>query len=272
MDISYILLNTIIYGCCALILVDIFSYWKIFSFAIGSYLMFSAYIIFNCVKYWFNIWNISAIVVLIVSFFLINYLLINKFSEKKRGHASLIITLWVSLFLDNFCNYIYWWHSVSLPSEKLSLIALLTLFIIIFLVFFYFHRVSCFSKILSAIWENERLICGLWIRKNRIMWILFWIVFVLIVLLWYILLINSSIKMQSWLFYLIKGMWIMILVWLAKKERIFLWALIYVLLEYLLFNKLGLSIAYKETVILLCIVLVLLFKPEWLFSLIKRKI
>ena len=273
MDIWYIILNTIIYGCCALILADMFSYWKIFNFALWSYIMFAGYIIFNCINYWFNTINICAIMVLLISFFLINKLLLKIFpSSKKRTQASLIVTLWISLFLDNFCNFIYWWRWVSLPTQKFNFVILTILFLIIFIVFFYFHRISFYWKTLNAINENENIVLWLWIKKDKIIQIWFILLFLIIVLLWYILIINWSIKMQSWLFYVIKWIWIMLLVWLAKKEWIFLWALIYVIIEYILFNKLWLPIAYKETFILLCVALILLFKPEWLFSIRSRKL
>ncbi|MDR0369441.1 MAG: hypothetical protein LBH96_02675, partial [Candidatus Peribacteria bacterium] len=74
------------------------------------------------------------------------------------------------------------------------------------------------------------------------------------------------------LFYMIKAMGIMILVGTARRERIFAGALLYVLVEYLLFIVWGLPISYKETFILLVILGVLLFKPEGLFNRKKRNV
>jgi hypothetical protein len=54
----------------------------------------------------------------------------------------------------------------------------------------------------------------------------------------------------------------MILVGISKKEYMLFGALLYVVMEYLLFIQLGLPISYKETFILIVIVAVLLFKPE----------
>ena len=273
MDISYIILNTIIYGCCALLLADFYLYWKILNFALWSYIMFSWYMIFHYINDWITLQNILVLLVFLVSFFLVNYLLLNKFKNaKKRWHASLIITLWLSFFLDNFCGYLYWWSGISLPTKQISTPTLIVIFLVLFFAFFYFHRASYYSKIFKAISENEKIVSGLWIKKNNFIQILFWLWLLILVILSYVLLITSSIKMQSWLFYIIKWMWIMILVWLSKKERMFLWALIYVIFEYILFNKLWLPLSYKEILVLSCIMLVLLFKPEWLFNLKKRNI
>lgn len=83
---------------------------------------------------------------------------------------------------------------------------------------------------------------------------------------------TSGLKAVDGLFYLLKGLAIMILVGIANKKYIFLGALLYVLVEYLLFIKLGWSIAYKESMIMVVILLVLLFKPEGLFSFQTRGI
>jgi branched-subunit amino acid ABC-type transport system permease component len=65
---------------------------------------------------------------------------------------------------------------------------------------------------------------------------------------------------------------VMILVGIAHKQYVFLWALLYVLIEYVMFIELGWPIAYKETLILVVILLILILKPEGLFSLGKRNI
>ncbi|MEI7477610.1 MAG: hypothetical protein WCJ81_03700 [bacterium] len=47
-----------------------------------------------------------------------------------------------------------------------------------------------------------------------------------------------------------------------KKQYMYLGALIYVILEYLLFIRLGFPIGFKETLILFMILAILLIKPE----------
>jgi branched-subunit amino acid ABC-type transport system permease component len=64
----------------------------------------------------------------------------------------------------------------------------------------------------------------------------------------------------------------MLLVGIAKKEWMYIGALLYVVVEYLLFIQWGFPMEYKETLILLVILLVLIFKPEGLFMIRKRKI
>lgn len=79
-------------------------------------------------------------------------------------------------------------------------------------------------------------------------------------------------KPIDWIFYLLKGVWIMVLVWITKIEYSFIWALIYVIFEYILFISLWVEITYKESLILLIILIILIFKPNWLFTLKTRKI
>jgi branched-subunit amino acid ABC-type transport system permease component len=71
---------------------------------------------------------------------------------------------------------------------------------------------------------------------------------------------------------MIKALGIMILVGTTRKEYLFLGALLYVLVEYGLFIVWGLPISYKETLILLVILGVLLFRPEGIFARRERKI
>jgi branched-subunit amino acid ABC-type transport system permease component len=71
---------------------------------------------------------------------------------------------------------------------------------------------------------------------------------------------------------MIKALGIMVLVGTVRKERMFAGALLYVLVEYLLFIERGLPISYKETLILVVILGVLLFKPEGLFTCRKRTV
>ncbi len=54
----------------------------------------------------------------------------------------------------------------------------------------------------------------------------------------------------------------MIMIGLEKKEYIYLGALVYVALEYIIFIGLGMPIQYKETLILVIILAILLIKPE----------
>ena len=64
----------------------------------------------------------------------------------------------------------------------------------------------------------------------------------------------------------------MIMVGVEKREYIFLGALMYVAIEYILFIGLGLPIEFKETCILVIILAILLIKPQGLFSIKARQI
>ncbi|USN58880.1 MAG: hypothetical protein H6767_02040 [Candidatus Peribacteria bacterium] len=64
----------------------------------------------------------------------------------------------------------------------------------------------------------------------------------------------------------------MVLVGLRKIEYTLIGACIYVIIEYLLFVEVGLSITYKEALILFIILILLVFKPNGIFSLTSRKI
>lgn len=273
MDIGYILLNSIIYGCSALILSVFFSYGKILNFSFGSTLMMSGYILFFILKKWLNFTNLFMFLILLLSFFWINYLLFFCFNnDKQRELAWLIITLAVSLFLENLTNYIYGTTWISLHIQTFSLWMLLIIFTILLVMCFFFFKKTLWGKIFQAISENGILISAFWIKRFKIIQFFFIFLFFLLIGMSGLLLYHSSIKMQDGLFFIIKGMGIMIFVGLEKKEYLFLGALLYVLLEYFLFINIGIPIIYKESLILIFIVFILLFKPEGLFSFKKRSI
>jgi branched-subunit amino acid ABC-type transport system permease component len=145
-----------------------------------------------------------------------------------------------------------------------------TLFSLLFLLFFgacrYFFRKSIAGKMLNAINENSGLVRGFGISTTSFLQKVFASLLVLLFVLAFILLNETSLRASDGVFYMIKALGIMILVGTAKKERMFAGALVYVLVEYGLFILAGLPISYKETLVLVVILGVLLFKPEGLFS------
>ena len=273
MDLSYILLNTIVYGSLAMVIAWFSWFGKILNFSLGAYMIMGWYIIHRIINYWINIENIIMIIIFFGSFLLINRWLLKYFeNDKKRDHVWLVLTLWLSIVLENIIGYIYWPTSISLELWQIPTYWFIIIFIILSLFFFYIYRHTIIWTILNAISENSKLVRGLWIRTNKTLQIVF--ILLLFLLLWAVVLIlnESSIRASDGIFYIIKWIGIMILVGISKKEYMFLGALLYVLIEYLLFIKIWFPIAYKETLILLIILAVLLFKPEWLFTLKWRKI
>lgn len=119
---------------------------------------------------------------------------------------------------------------------------------------------------LNAINENSGLVRGFGISTTSFLQKVFASLLVLLFVLAFILLNETSLRASDGVFYMIKALGIMILVGTAKKERMFAGALVYVLVEYGLFILAGLPISYKETLVLVVILGVLLFKPEGLFS------
>jgi len=236
-------------------------------------MMMGGYILYRFITYGFSILNIIILTVFIVSFLLINRSLLKYFpNDKQRDHVWLIITLWISIILENLTSYVYWPNSVSLSIMHMSIYGLAIIFMILVLFFFYFYKYSFLGVTLNAISENSKLVRGLGVNTSKILQITFFCLLILLLSCSFLLLNESNLRAGDGIFYMIKWIWIMILVWITKKEYMFFGALLYVLIEYLLFIQRWLPISYKETLILIIILLVLLLKPEWLFSLRKRKI
>ncbi len=273
MDIQYILLNTLIYGIIALVIANFFSFGKMLNMSIGWFMVMWWYIIYNLIIYWIQVQTLIILVWFISLFILINRAIFKYFPhDKQKDHVGVIATLGISIVLENLTNYIYGPNSVNLNIINFNRQTLIIVFIILFWLFYYIFRHTLLGAILKGIEENNKTVKSLWIKTNKILQLLFLFMLILLITMAFIILNESNLRSSDGIFYLIKWIWIMILVWISKKEYMLFGALLYVLVEYLLFIQIWLPISYKETFILIVILSVLFFRPQWLFSFRNRKI
>lgn len=268
---EYIFLNTIVYWIVALLISAFYSYSKYLNFSIWIIIILISYSLYLFSNNWFSLEFFLLLFFTIFIFFASNFFIQKKFPNLvKRDLFWLIFTLWISIFVENFINFLYWANSISL-NWNISLSFLIWVFLILNFILIYFHKFSFFWKNFSWIFENENSEKVLWVKIHNYVNFYFIFLFILIFLASYLILNSWSIKSTDWIFFLLKWIWIMILVWLWRMEFIFLGALIYVLMEYFLFIQIWLPISYKEWFVLLIILLVLIFKPNWIFTLKSRK-
>lgn len=236
-------------------------------------MVMGGYIIYNILVH--GIWIQTLIVVIwyIVLFLIINRAIFKYFPhDKQKDHVGVLATLGISIVLENLTNYLYGPNSINLNIVTFDRQVLLVLFIILFGLFYYVFKHTLLGAMLRGIEENSTTIKSLGIKANKILQFLFAWMLILLLVVAFIILNETNLRSSDGMFYLIKWIWIMILVGISKKEYMLFGALLYVVMEYILFIQLGLPISYKETFILIVIVSVLLFKPEWLFTFRKRKI
>jgi branched-chain amino acid transport system permease protein len=273
MDFTYLLLNTIIYGTLALVFSVFFSGGKIMNFALGNYMIVCSYLIYAFITYGCSRTTIVVLLAFVIFYMSIHWVLLHFFpNDKQRDLVGLVITLGASIVLENAMNYLYGPSSISLVFYQLPLWVFGLIFLLLFGGSFYFFKKSLGGKMLNAISENSGLMRGLGIQTTKFLQGIFAGMLVLLFALAFLLLTETSLRASDGLFYMIKALGIMILVGTARKEYLFLGAILYVLVEYLLFIVGGLPISYKETLILVVILGVLLFKPEGLFARKERKI
>ena len=256
-----------------MLLASFFSFGKLLHLGIGNFMVMLGYIIYNFIHQWFNRTSVIVAMAVIGFYLLINRGLLKYFpSSKQRDHVGIILTLGVSIILDNATSYIFWPNSVGLNLIDFKRYTLLIIFILLISFFYYFFKHTLYGMTLKWISEDSKIIKSLGINSNKVLQYFFGSGLVLLVWMAFMILNEANFKPSDGMFYMIKGIWIMILVGLGKKEYMFFWALLYVVVEYLLFIQRGLPISYKETLILLVIVVLLLFKPEGLFTFKRRKI
>lgn len=267
MDIAYILFNSLIYGIVAFVMMSFFAYFKILNFAAGAFMIFLWYILEMLYVQWINWITIAITVSVIIVYILINRVILRYFKNiKQRELFGLVFTLWASILIENVANYIFGPNAVSIWNLSMNTGMMITIFILLNIWVFYFLKLSFVGKLFKWIFENANVVKSLWFRSNRNLQIFG---LILLVILWIaarMILIEWNIRSSDALFYLIKWVGIMILVGIKKIEYVFIWSLLYVCLEYLLFIKLGLPIAYKETLILIVMLTILIFKPNGIFT------
>ena len=270
---NYILYNTLIYGSIAFIIASYYAYAKFLNISIGSFMIIWTYATITIIKHGRTLDSMLIIIWMIAFYFIVNLIVIKSFSsEKQRDLFGMIFTLWWSLIIENTANLIYGPNAMSLELRKRSWMGLTIVLIAINIVITYVFQFSYNGKIRQAIYSQTSTVRSLWVRVNNMLTILLTCIIPCLVMIWVMIANEWAIKPSDNLFYLIKWIGIMIMVWVEKKQYIYIWALIYVTIEYILFVIVWLPIGFKETLILFMILIILLIKPEWLFSLRSRKL
>lgn len=270
---SYILFNTLIYGSIAFVLSSYFAYAKYLNLAVTSFMILAVYVLAPDARQWRKIQHIAILVWAFLLYRCVNYITLQYFkNEKQRDLFWFIFTLWCSLLVDNSTAIMYGSSPASLDGIWLSRPQLAVILIGMHFLIAYIFKKSFLGKIWQGIYSNTWSIRTLGISTNTMIHVLCSLFFVGIIWLGLLIAQQWAIKPSDNLFYSLKGIGIMILVGTEKRQYIYLWALLYVLVEYLLFVVWWLPLGYKEALILVIILILLLLKPEWIFSFKQRTI
>ncbi len=270
-ELHYILLNTFLYGSVALLIASFFAYSKVLNFSLGAYLTFAAYVIWEAIQHGFSLTFWLMLIVFFVSLLLVHWLLVSLFpNEKQREQAWLVITLGLSILIENMIGWVFGPLAISVSGFSFSWWQLLLILLLGSGGLWYRYQKTLVGKLGTAITENEYLVRGMGVSVRKFSLLMWLVLCGLLFLVAWVLLNESSLKTGDGFFYMIKGLGIMILAGIEKKEYLYLTALLYVIVEYLLFVQWGLPLSYKETLILIVILLVLLLRPQGLFSRKKR--
>lgn len=273
MDLNYILLNTIVYGSVALVLWSFFAYQKYLNFAVWIFFIASWYLVHYISNEWINLYSIIFIFSIFWVILLSNYLIVNRFENlKQREFFWLIFTIWLTMFLLSFLRFLFWAGSISISLINIDNSILITILWLLIAITYYLLNYSYIWKMFKWIYSEPKVVKTLWIKLNSFLNYYISFLVILMISIWYLNLLSTNIRVADDIFFLLKWIWIIVFVWLAKLEYIYLWALLYVITEYILFISIWFPISLKEPFILVIILLVLFFKPNWLFTLKSRNI
>lgn len=273
-DLSYIFYNTFIYWSIATVLAGFFIYHKFVHFWLWAFLIALCYNIYGYMMGWDIIWQIVISITIIVLYVGLQYLCIFFFPKKQqRDYAGLILTLALSLCIENGIQYIYWPNTISLD-QYFSFWPVFFWVSIIFFFFliFYFFRIAFIWKIYTSIREKDKVSSSIWIRTNKLTIFVSLFFLIILIITAFLLLSETNIKATDWFYFLVKALGIMLLVWPKNIHMMMVWALLYVTMEYILFVLLDFPLWYRETFTLWLILIILIFKPQGIFSSSQRNI
>ena len=272
MDLSYIFFNAIVYGTVASCMASFFAYAKFLHLGLGSYMIGAGFVV-----YLFAQGRIAQAFLLLLSL-LVSYILFYTLTlrhfphEKQRDLVALITSLMLGVVIANVIQFFFGSGAIFLSAWNVSAWYLGAVFMFVSLSVYYVFERSCYSMIFKGLFEKYATMQSLGFPISRYMHVLYIFRFIGFIGIAILLLHTSGLKAVDGMFYLLKWLAIVIMVGIAHKQYIFVWALLYVLAEYFLFLHLWLPIAYKESMIMIVILVVLLIKPQWLFSIRTRSI
>lgn len=270
--IHYILLNTFIYGVLAAALHACLTHTKYINIYLGTVLMWTAYAYAHLLVHGIQRQTIIVTICIYVWLFLIHHIIISYFPIiSQRELFALLFTLGADIIWGNILYLTYWPTLITAPWLNLSSLTLGGLLGGIALIHRYFFNKTLFGLKYQALASHAIVLRSIWYRyKNMLLQLMVWIV-TFTGMMGIFLVHNQALRASDSFFYLLKALGIAILVWQGKSWYIFVWTLLYVVIEYALFVWLGLPLGYKQALILLIILLVLLLKPQGLFSNIQRQ-
>lgn len=231
------------------------------------------YILYDLMMYWFTWKSWGMLLFVILSYISMHALCLYGAKDvRSRNIVGIIASLWFLLLVDNMLWLVYGPWSVSVSWIDMSVASLFFIIVCAQILISYMYRYTFWWTAIKSIDEHERVWENIWINRSLYQWVVYGMTWMMLVWLAFLILVESSMQTSDALFYLIKWMWITVFVWYKKPQWLFVWACLYVCLEYFLFVVGWVSILYKESLMLVCILIVLLIKPRWLFSSLTRNI
>jgi len=232
MDRGYIFSNTLVYGIMAICLSGFFAYGKVFNLGLGWYFIAFAYALHDMIIRGFSLRSVVVLLAIIALYAAINRLLLTIFrNDKQRHHVWLVITLGAWILLENAMNLVYSPNSVSINMIEFSAPLIVGVCVFFFVLFFYLFRSTILGMIFKWLFERAASIRSLGIPAHALLQRLFLFLLALLAVGVFVTLSESAVRSSDGIFYLLKWIGIMILVWVQHKEYMFFGALAYVLIE-----------------------------------------
>lgn len=271
--IPYILFNTLVYWTIAFVLSGYFAYAKYLNLATGSFMILAVYAISVGARSWRSLKNILIVLAAFLLYRLVNHIILQYFkNEKQRDLFWFIFTLGCAILVESSTQIIYGSSPASLDTISISWLRLGTMLICMHILIQYTFAKSYWGKVRQGIYSNTWAIRTLGISVHSMLHLLFSLFFLLSIGLAVLIAQQWAIRPSDHLFYMIKWLGIMILVWVEKRQYVYIGALLYVIVEYLLFIARWSPLGYKEALILVVLLMLLVLRPEGLFSFRQRSI
>lgn len=190
--------------------------------------------------------------------------------QSQRDVFSVMFTLGAAIFVQNLLGFIFGASSISLSFSAFSSPVLIALITCCALLIWYLFQKSITGKIFIASRESHNTVKSLGISLHRFLLFGAWGWLILLLFAAGITLGTGGIRAADGLFYLIIGIGIMVASGSRGITGVFLISGAYACLEYFLFVTMGVPLAYKAALMITLILVLLMIKPEGVFSFRRR--
>lgn len=263
MDLTYVVFLTLVYWTLAVIMSRDLGYSKYLSFGLWTLMLWIAYPLHAFVS---NTWSAADVLILccVLGSYFALYVLCNRGfpHERSRELFACVGTIGRMILWENLLTLRYWPVSIRREGVVFSPWAITAVLLGLFFVLLRCTKYTYRWMMYRGLEDRGDVLRTVWISQYRSTTVMHLLSYLLLACIWLSLTAATQITPWDGLFYRIKAVGILVVAGISNRVRLYPIACIYVILEYRLFVYGWLPLQYKDGIMLLIILCVLL-RRSW---------